>query len=96
MNSPLPAPGAFAATRGPRNTWSTPSTPHQRLYIRTLMQQLELDTLRMTLFHRRFFEAAKLTQPAPDARIDAVLCGLTRLQASSLIEALKKEVPRDE
>lgn len=93
--SALPAPGAYAATRGPRNTWSTPSTPHQRLYIRTLMQQLELDTLRVTPLHRRFFDAAKLTQPAADARIDAVLCALTRMQASNLIDALKPEVPRD-
>jgi hypothetical protein len=72
------------------------STPHQRLYIRTSMQQLDLDTTHMTAFHRRFFEAAGLPQPDPDARIDAVLCALTKTQASALITALRKEIPRDE
>jgi hypothetical protein len=68
------------------------STPHQRLYIRTLMQQLELDVLHMSGLHRRFFTAAKIEQPDPNSRIDAVLCALSKGQASALIDALKAEV----
>ena len=75
---------------------SSPSTPHQRLYIRTLMRQLELDTLRITLFLRRFWEAAKLPEPALGTELDAWLCSLTRAQASALVAALKAEVPDDE
>jgi hypothetical protein len=68
-----------------------PSTPHQRLYIRTLMQQLELDSTYMTLFHRRFFDTALIAQPDPNARIDAVLCALSKTQAHALIGALQEE-----
>lgn len=69
------------------------ATPHQRLYVRTLMQQLELDVSYFTLMHRRFFEAAGLPAPELDSRVDAALCALSSAQASALITALKKEVP---
>lgn len=70
---------------------SSLSTPHQRLYIRTQMQRLELDTLRCTLFHRRLWTAAKLPEPALGTELDAYLCSLTRAQASALIAELAKE-----
>jgi hypothetical protein len=74
-------------------THALASTPHQRLYIRTLMTELDLDVQHMTADHRRFFTAASLNQPEPNARIDAVLCGLKKTQATALILALKAEVP---
>jgi hypothetical protein len=80
--------GSRALTGGSR-----PSTPHQRLFIRTSMQQLDLDALYMTALHRRFFDAAHIPQPDANARLDSVLCGLTREQASALISALRKEIP---
>lgn len=67
------------------------STPHQRLYARTLMRQLELDTQRISLMHRRVFEAANLTVPASGDDVDAVLCALTAAQISTLVSALKEE-----
>lgn len=81
---------------GGRAVRRAPSTPHQRLYIRTLMTQLDLDTRYMSAFHRRFFAAAKLPEPAPNASIDAVLCGLSTREASALIAALVDEVPHEE
>ena len=71
------------------------STPHQRLYIRTLMRQLDLDTRYVTAAHRRFFEAAGIS-PEPNSGIDPVLCNLTKSKASALISALKKEVPDEQ
>lgn len=68
------------------------STPHQRLFIRTMFGQLDLDTRYMGASHRRFFKAAKLPPPEANASIDAVLCGFTRAQASALIEVLRPEV----
>lgn len=79
----------ISVTRQPA---SSISTPHQRLHIRTLMQQLDLDTRHMTGLHRRFFKAAALPQPEPNAHIDAVLCALKKHEASALIGALKAEV----
>jgi hypothetical protein len=69
-----------------------PSTPPQRSYIRTLMQQIELDSSYMTMFHRRFFEAAQIECPDPNAHIEAVLCALTKTQASALATVLEAEV----
>ncbi|MEP7041887.1 MAG: hypothetical protein ABI843_02425 [Dokdonella sp.] len=68
------------------------STPHQRLFARTTMQQLDLDVTHITAFHRRFFEAAGLEQPRSDARVDEVLCALTRSQISALISCMRREV----
>lgn len=73
-----------------------PSTPHQRLYIRTLMQQLELDTRYMSAFHRRFFDRARIAQPSPNADIDSVLCAISKREASALAQALRDEVPDDD
>ena len=74
---------------------AAPCTPHQRLYIRTLMQQLELDTHRATLFHNRFWERARIPAPPLGIQLDPVLCELTKAQASALAAALKSEVPDD-
>ncbi len=73
----------------------TPSTPHQRLYARVLMNSLDLDTGRITAMHERYFDAAKIAVPEQGSDVDAVLCGLTRIQASNLIGALQKEVEDD-
>ena len=72
-------------------TESWPCSPRQRLYLRVLMQDIGLDTSHVTAAHRRFFEAACISQPAPDARIDAVLERLTVAQAKALTISLKKE-----
>ncbi len=69
------------------------STPIQRLYIRTMFGQLDLDTRNMSTFHRRFFTSAGVPQPAPNADLDGVLCTFTRDQANALIAVLKTEVP---
>lgn len=71
------------------------ATPHQRLYVRTLMEQLDLDVSYVTLMHGRFFVGARIPKPEQGSRIDAVLCALTWAQASALITVLKKEVPDD-
>lgn len=71
---------------------ASPATPHQRLYVRTLMQRLELDVSYITLMHRRFFEAAGVPVPEQGSRVDAALCALSKMQAVALISALLKEV----
>ena len=83
------APRFSAALRATRDA---PSTPHQRLFIRTLMREAELDTFTITLMHRRHFEAASLPAPEPGARVEDVLGALTKGQASALAGALQKEV----
>jgi hypothetical protein len=85
MNGP-----AETVRRGPS------STPHQRLYIRCLCQQLDLDTRRVTLFHRRFWASAKLPEPPLGTDFDAYLCSLTKTEASRLAAVIKEEVPNDE
>jgi len=72
---------------------TSPCTPHQRLYIRTLLAQLEIDTRRCTIIHRRFWLGAGLQEPALGTDLDAHLCTLTRVQASALVAELRKEVP---
>lgn len=69
-----------------------PSTPHQRLYARTMMRQLELDTQRFSAAHERFFLRAKLIRPERGGDVDAHLCAMTRTQISALLQALKAEV----
>lgn len=76
----------------PRVSTSSKSTPHQRLYIRTTMQQLELDTARATLFHNRLWVAANIPAPALGTDLDAYLCELTQPQTRALVDALKKEI----
>lgn len=72
------------------------STPHQRLYVRTLMRDLGLATGRFTYQHRTPFKSAGLPEPVFDADIDAHLCALSRKQASALIDALKRQAGDDE
>ena len=76
-----------------RRTPELPSTPHQRIGIRLLMADLDIDTWRMTPEYRRFLAAADVTQPERNVRIDAVLCRLTKAQATALLAALQSEVP---
>jgi len=77
---------------GRRNPKCAPCSPHQRLYLRVLMQQLELDTLRLTLMHRRFFEDAKVQFPGAGTDVEHVLSSLSMADASALIRAMKAEV----
>lgn len=76
-----------------RVSTSARSTPHQRLCVRTMMQRLELDTARVTLYHNRLWVAAAIPAPALGTDLDAYLCGLTQPQTRALIDALKKEIP---
>ncbi len=69
------------------------ATSHQRLYVRTLLRQLELDTQVITTFHLRFFRDAGLPPPTPGDHIDPLLCALTKTRISALASAFKKEVP---
>lgn len=72
------------------------STAHQRLYLRTLMRELELATDRFTFQHRGPFADAGLPEPPYGADIDAHLRGLTKPQASALIKALLARCDRDD
>ncbi len=66
------------------------STPHQRLYIRTLMRGMELPTDTVTVMHRNRFKRAGV--PFNDGKpLDAELCALRKEQASALIKTLLKE-----
>lgn len=68
------------------------STPHQRLYVRMLLAQLELDSRRFGIGHRRFWLGAGLPEPVIDSDIDSNLCALNRAQAGKLINSLRAEV----
>lgn len=72
------------------------STPHQRLYARTLMRELDLDTARITLMHRGYFEAAEVAFPEAGTDVDAALCALTKAECSALVMALKAEARDDD
>lgn len=72
------------------------ATPHQRMYARTLMRQLDLDTRRLTLMHRGYFETAQVTFPGAGEDVDAALCALTKAECSALVMAMKAEVPSDD
>jgi hypothetical protein len=89
-----PVPAALAG--GAQRLGNSPCTPHQRLYIRTLMDRAEPDSYHACLMHRRFFEAANLPAPTPGAKLDPTLEALTRAQASALIGVLRKEVGDDD
>lgn len=69
-----------------------PSTPHQRLYISSLLIQLELPVSWTNQQIGRYFELATLPAPAPDRKVDDVLEALTKQQASDLIRVLRAEV----
>ena len=89
MNAQPNAPLFKAALRDTRNA---PCTPRQRLYIRTLMDRVAIDSYFATLMHRRFFDGAGLTAPTPGAHLDGVLEALTCGQASALIGQLQNEL----
>lgn len=83
--------GAFFSLARPRE----PSRPHQRLYIRTLLQQLDIDTLHAGADFIAACERAKVPAPGFGARIDSVLVRLTCDQAKALAGQLAREVPRE-
>lgn len=72
---------------------SQPSTPHQRLYARSLMEQRGLSTLFIVAGHQRYFRLAGLGERALDRRVDAVLEELTRAEITRLCEALRRLDP---
>jgi hypothetical protein len=68
----------------------SPSTPHQRLYARTLKDQLGLSTIDVASAHNRHFKAAGLEPRGIGRRVDAVLVELTRGEIARLIESLRQ------
>lgn len=72
-----------------------PSTPHQRLFIRTLLRQVELPTDFITLSHLHLFRSAGgVPEPREGRGVDDVLTELTKTQASSLIQVLRSRAAR--
>ena len=65
------------------------STPHQRLYARSLMHELDLSTREITTMHAPVLKSAGL-QARGGEDVDAWLCGLTKGQCSDLINALNR------
>ena len=63
------------------------STSHQRLYIRTLLRDLDLATDVIGIGHARALQAAKL-QARQGQPVDDFLTELTRNQASDFANAL--------
>lgn len=71
-------------------------TSHQRLYLRSLMIDAELSTVRFSYMHRKPFADAGLPEPPMDADVDAHLCTLDKEQGSRLIKALKSFAGHDD
>lgn len=69
---------------------ASPATPHQRLFIRCLLQKLELPTDRIGVEHQAFFHDACIAQPPADMRVDAVLAAMRRADAKKLIGVLNQ------
>jgi hypothetical protein len=67
----------------------SPSTPHQRLYARTLMEQAGVSTITIGDQHERYFRRAALEPRAAGRRIDCVLKELSRAEIARLIDALR-------
>lgn len=75
----------------PMNKVQPASTKYQREHIRRLMARLELPTRKTVLLHRIPFRAAGLADPPVDCQIEPILEALTFAEASSLINALKRQ-----
>lgn len=89
----------FGIARAPTGMAATqPSTAHQRLYTRTLMDQQGLSTFVINERHQPYFRLAALDLRVPGRRVDAVLEELTRAEITRLIDALRRfdEPPVDE
>lgn len=71
------------------------STPHQRLFARTLMQRAELPTHQVTVLHRDLFRRLGIEWIDGES-MDPRLESLTREQASALISALRNRIGDDE
>jgi hypothetical protein len=67
-----------------------PSTSNQREYVRNLLARLDLPTDVITLLHAQAFRDAGLPAREAGRQVDVVLGELTRAEAQSLIEVLKR------
>lgn len=74
---------------------TTSSTPHQRLFARSLMRQAELPALQVTVMHRDLFRQCGI-EWVDGERMDPRLESLTREQISSLIDALRQRIGDDD
>lgn len=72
-----------------------PSTPQQRLFIRTLLREQELPVNRVTVMHRDLFTGAGIAW-VDGQSMDVALEGCTKAQASSLIEQLQDDEGEDD
>lgn len=79
------------------NAFAAPETctAHQRQFVRVLLSKLDLSAVRFSYQHRIPWKTARLPEPEFDADIDANLRGLSKLQASALIRALKAQAGED-
>jgi len=66
------------------------STPHQRLYIRVLLGDLEYPTHRTSLQYRIPWQRAGLVPPPPDVDVDPVLERLTIDEAKKITRVLRE------
>ena len=71
------------------------STPHQRLFARSLMNRLELPTHIVTVMHRDIFRSCSIDWRDGQG-MDELLETLTREQIGALIAVLQKRVGDDE
>jgi len=71
---------------------ASPSTSYDRLTIRTLLADLDLDTVRATLYHERIWKAAEIPAPPLGVDLDTFLRSLTRAQIRRVAAAMKAEV----
>ena len=77
-------------------TMNGPALARKRLYVRCLMSKIELDTSRITLMHRPFFENAKLDLPILGSPVDDALQGLDGEQLMRLAKALHERIGDEE
>lgn len=84
----------YGIARAPVGAAAThPSTPHQRLYARTLMDQLDLSTIVISARHHKYFRLAGLEPRGIGRRVDSVLADLTRAEILRLCETLRRAEP---
>lgn len=76
-----------------RRLAETPATPHQRLYIRCTLQQLQFDFDVVDDDNVELFHAAGIDEPPIGMRMDAVLLSLRRGTANKLMAVLKARSP---
>ncbi len=79
-----------SVTKPVASTANSPSTPHQRLYARTLLREQELPVNKVTVMHRDLFARAGI-EWKDGADLDGTLCACTRAQISRLIDQLRED-----